>query len=117
MKDAAYYRTYYRKRKKEAMARLGGKCSVCGTEENLEFDHIDPSTKTANLTHIVKGAPRREAEIKHCQLLCKPCHAEKTGKAKHGTGGMYRHHKCRCALCREVNRQYVQACRKRRKAR
>ena len=37
-----------RRRKKRDILRehLGGKCVMCGTTENLQFDHIDASTKS-----------------------------------------------------------------------
>jgi len=42
----------YHERIGEALDILGGKCIKCGSLENLEFDHIDPSSK---LFTISKG--------------------------------------------------------------
>jgi hypothetical protein len=37
---AHYYRV-----KEKLIEELGGECVVCGTKEELEFDHVDPATK------------------------------------------------------------------------
>lgn len=62
-----------------AVAHLGGCCVVCGSTSALEFDHIDPATKTATLHALVRQDSWRkmEAELGKCQLLCKPCHIRK----------------------------------------
>lgn len=71
-----------RRRMAEAKSLLGGQCVICGIIEDLEFDHIDPSTK---LFTISTGATevseqRFRQEIAKCQLLCRPHHEEKTIK-------------------------------------
>jgi len=68
-----------KERKEHLVERLGGKCVECGTTHLLEFDHIDPLTKsftiaqkmTANIEVLYK-------EVDKCQLLCRYCHYEKT---------------------------------------
>jgi hypothetical protein len=64
-----------------AWFRIHGKCVRCGSKENLELDHIDPSKK---ITHRVwSWAPeRRKAELVKCQSLCKICHKKKTSQDK-----------------------------------
>lgn len=61
--------------------KLGGKCVECGCAETLEFDHIDPSTKSFN---IAAGYSKPKEvlleEVAKCQLLCNKCHIEKTKK-------------------------------------
>jgi hypothetical protein len=53
------------------------------------------------------------AELKFCQLLCKPCHIEKTIKDKgfnqavHGLLSTYCNKKCRCDECRAANANYM----------
>jgi len=69
------------KEKKKALLleHLGGKCSGCGTIENLQFDHIDRTQKSftigkcwgLSLEKLLKEADK-------CQLLCKECHQYKT---------------------------------------
>lgn len=52
-------------------------CALCGSQENLELDHIDPSTK---VHHAVWSwsEQRRSAELAKCRHLCAVCHMEKT---------------------------------------
>ena len=61
--------------------KLGGKCVECGCTETLEFDHIDPSTKSFN---IAAGYSKPKEvlleEVAKCQLLCNKCHIEKSKK-------------------------------------
>lgn len=90
---------------------LGGKCVDCGSIHNLEFDHIDRTLKSFNIGACY-SLPLVELleELKKCQLLCHKCHKLKTReidglKAEHGKYSMYRHYKCRCALCKEANRR------------
>tara|TARA_B100001564_G_C20571144_1_gene638392 strand:- start:28 stop:444 length:417 start_codon:yes stop_codon:yes gene_type:complete len=80
-REAARERTKERKKKhrQECLNRLGGKCAVCGTTSNLEFDHIDPKTKkfkiTAGLSYRLEVLFE---EVDKCMLLCKKHHIEKT---------------------------------------
>ena len=104
-------------RKALGLEKLGGKCRHCGAVEGLEFDHIDPTTKSFVLTK--KWGCRMEtwlAELAKCQLLCRPCHERtsileagtQVAKGPHGTISSARH--CRCDLCvgaeRAWQRQY-----------
>lgn len=52
-------------------------CAACGSVDQLQLDHIDPATK---IHHSIWSwsAERREAELAKCQVLCKPCHDEKS---------------------------------------
>ena len=59
---------------------LGGKCVRCGVTEKLEFDHITPVNKSysigANITCFSLEELILEAD--KCQLLCRPCHIQKS---------------------------------------
>ena len=111
----AYQKERYVKNKAEAAALLGGVCVKCGASENLQFDHIDPATKVKNVTLMFNPLAWRD-EIKKCQLLCPPCHTDKTivdlnrtkAVGTHGTLSSYRH--CKCDLCKAAkqahNREY-----------
>lgn len=111
-------------RRDEWIASKGGVCAFCGSSNELQVDHIDPSTKKYNpyeLWH--RGEEFRNAELSKCQVLCYPCHKEKT-KAEiakkfpkkeksikrepvsHGTYGFYVYHKCRCAECKVAASSY-----------
>lgn len=67
------------KKKARAIAYLGGKCVHCETTDELEFDHIDSSSKSFA---IAKAWNRRwevlVVELDKCQLLCRPCHRVKS---------------------------------------
>ena len=72
-----------RKRRHRNRAKLvehmGGKCVKCGNTENLEFDHIDKTTKTMKLSSMWHYSwDKILQEAQHCQLICKTCHESKT---------------------------------------
>lgn len=75
----AYMKKRWEKRRALAVEHLGGECNRCGELEGFDFDHIDPSTK---IMSIARASSRSEVffweEVAKCQLLCKPCHLEKT---------------------------------------
>ena len=56
---------------------LGGKCARCGATGYLEFDHINPDEKSF-LINPSYNMEKLKPELKKCQLLCYPCHMEKT---------------------------------------
>lgn len=106
-------KAHYLKRKEYALNYLGGRCVVCSTKDNLQFDHIDPSTKVNNATwFLTKSLMRLHEELAKCQLLCVEHHKEKTksnkeygqiwnkGKITHGISG-YRLG-CKCNICKEL---------------
>ena len=101
----------HKERKAFGIKYLGGECKHCGTTENLEFDHIDPTTKSFTITsRSTMLWDRWFTELKKCQLLCHDCHVKKTtadiiAKRKHGTWGMYKLG-CKCVLCREFVNAY-----------
>lgn len=119
-----YHREYHRKRYDRIIAKmhaaLGGRCVVCGTTNELEIDHIDPSTKEFAVT-LKWQRPWSviEPELKKCQLLCHDHHIAKTrsnGESggghnrivnpDHGTWARYTNFKCRCDSCREWRNLY-----------
>jgi hypothetical protein len=58
---------------------LGGKCCGCGTTENLQFDHLDRTTKCFNIgNNLAAKLEKLEEEARKCQLLCQECHQLKT---------------------------------------
>lgn len=81
-----YMKDRWTKRRAFAVESLGGECVVCGTTDELEFDHIDPDTK---IMSIAKASSRSETffweEAGKCQLLCKPHHKEKTKQDRHAS--------------------------------
>ncbi len=70
-----------------------GPCKECGSHDQLELDHIDPSTK---IHHSIWSwsEDRRLAELSKCQPLCRTCHYEKTAnQAKQKMFGRAQYHK------------------------
>ena len=104
-----------------ALARLGGACVVCGSTEDLQFDHKDPATKLFEISKAGTYAREKfEAELAKCQLLCVKHHIEKTlrdaeatsARGTHGTLSAYRY--CgppKCELCKRAKREYAQVTR------
>ena len=72
-----YQKNWCARKRQKWIDAYGGECIECGSKEQLEFDHVDPSQK---VTHRIWGwAEARIAdELAKCQLLCRPCHQVKT---------------------------------------
>lgn len=95
----------------DARVTLGGCCARCGTQERLEFDHIDPATKRQKVTRMhTYSDVAFWAEVAKCQLLCRPCHVDKSVQegsmdagTYHGSRTGYRKRKCRCDACKAWN--------------
>lgn len=113
---AAYMKGWYDRRHAEAIEALGGYCSHpgCDVVENLQFDHVDPETKTMTIARMWTASEKRfQAELRKCQLLCQLHHLEKTlaergqkpGRGTHGTATAYRY--CgppKCEACKAAKR-------------
>lgn len=115
--DAAYMKEYmmerYYKRRELAIEKLGGKCVKCGSTDKLEVDHIDRTVKELSFERMTMVSMERFlAELAKCQLLCDPCHGDKTlaerGFKKaigtHGTLSSYRY--CKCDLCKGAMKEW-----------
>jgi hypothetical protein len=60
-------------------------CVDCGQTDPilLDFDHIDPSTKTAAVSNLIRcayGLARIKAEIERCVVRCVKCHRNRTAE-------------------------------------
>lgn len=106
-----YMKQYSAKRRQKALDLLGGVCVVCGTSENLEIDHIDPSTKSFTIARGWHHAwSKIEDELRKCQLLCQPHHIAKSSAERsvdHGAG-LTGKKNCRCELCGPLKNAYAQ---------
>jgi 5-methylcytosine-specific restriction endonuclease McrA len=121
--SSEYMRDYMRARRKARRAKfielLGGKCSSCGSTEDLQFDHANAKKKEFDLNSIKDGKENTIVkELKKCVLLCSECHLSKTKAnkehvnknkkpARHGTLWMYKNYKCRCRKCRMAMSVYI----------
>lgn len=103
-----YFASYYQRRRQRAVEMLGGQCAKCGSVDDLEMDHIDPSTKSIPVGSLLTYAwATIELELSKCQLLCQACHSNKTtierghrpSAGVHGTVTQYGYG-CRCDPCR-----------------
>ena len=69
-------------RKLEVIKPFGSKCSKCGYNRNLSalcFHHLDPKTKSFEITQRELANRTKEAiekETQKCILLCSNCHME-----------------------------------------
>lgn len=78
-KKRATQKRYIERRRRRALDLLGGRCANCGVTEGLEFDHVDPTSKSFTITARLSGRwDALQAELAKCQLLCASCHDEKT---------------------------------------
>jgi len=67
--------TAYKMRRNELILQLGARCEICGSEENLEFDHPygrDWVARKQNRLHRLRLYARDYA-AGNLRLLCGPC--------------------------------------------
>ena len=76
-----YSKQRYNERKQILIEHLGGCCVKCNTTENLEFDHINPSTKEEESIATI-GTDKAMEVIDKFQLLCHDCHQKKSDAQK-----------------------------------
>lgn len=73
---------YARKSRLRLIVALGGKCVHCGTTERLEFDHINPDSRTWDLRRAGMFYSMtlywRDYRAGLLQLLCRHCNAVKS---------------------------------------
>jgi 5-methylcytosine-specific restriction endonuclease McrA len=112
-----YLKTRHKERKAAAIAKLGGKCARCPATNDLELDHIDPSTKSFTIGKSwIRAIDDFWAEVAKCQLLCDKCHNLKTttenglvpARGTHGTLSALRYCKPPCDVCKAAKREYMQ---------
>ncbi|QFR56677.1 putative HNH endonuclease [Stenotrophomonas phage Mendera] len=74
-----YMKARWKTRRAELVRYMGGKCAHCGCTDNLEFDHVDPSTKHKTIASMASYSDEKVfAELQKCQLLCTECHKAKS---------------------------------------
>lgn len=119
-RNREYMRTRYATQRDYIITKLGGACKRCGSQENLEVDHVDWRTKEFNVGRLWadKQWHHLEAELEKCQLLCKSCHIEKSkwdvreqvvelGRSwRHGTTTGFMKKGCDCPACEMARRDF-----------
>lgn len=128
--------SHYKRKKRNdtkqwATQLLGNKCAKCGAAPNtnrrsntgLEFDHINPVQRVFRISQRLDlSREKLLKELKKCQLLCEPCHKQKsiqdmvemrkwdetaiTGRINHGTVNAYKNKRCRCQRCKDAWAEY-----------
>ena len=74
-------REQHKEKRAICLEYLGGKCVKCGTIHNLQFDHIKREGKKYEISSRVNNKfDNLKEELDKCQLLCAPCHLDKTAK-------------------------------------
>jgi hypothetical protein len=108
-----YQKKRYYERRAYAIEKLGGKCVICGSTEDLQLDHIIPADKEFQISQIWSYSKEKfDAELAKCQLLCPIDHRaknlfdaqKKSAMLIHGTLSSYRY--CKCKLCRKAYSDY-----------
>lgn len=72
----AYQREWIARRRQEWI-EANGPCARCGSDQDLQVDHIDRAQKVDHKVWSWSQA-RRDEELAKCQVLCWPCHKEKS---------------------------------------
>lgn len=75
IKQREYQRLWIAKRRFDFLKDK--KCIKCGSNKQLEIDHIDPKTKVEHRIWSWKES-KRLLELSKCQILCNKHHLEKT---------------------------------------
>ena len=112
-------RTYmldrYHRRRAEYVEEWGGVCVDCGSQEELEFDHDDSSSKVVPVAKLFTSYTdtKIRAELDKCVLRCKPCHLLKSQIEDwkvigHG-GGLSGKRGCPCGPCKAKKSDYNRA--------
>lgn len=113
-----YDRQRYLARKGELLELLGSECSQCGSTDRIEFDHIDPTTKSFDiLEQWNRPIEELVQEVRKCQPLCYSCHREKSLaqlSVEHG-GGASGKRNCKCDLCRAKKNEYMREWKRRKR--
>lgn len=124
--NKAYHAKYnlarYHRIRDVIIKNMGGACFKCGSDGLLEIDHINPKEKKLDISKIITYPTKFLIdELAKCQLLCRPCHKEKTlvdlGKKRaigtHGTLSARRY--CNCRLCKDAFNLYMRAYKQKRR--
>ena len=60
-RGSGYTTDYYHRKRNKLIEQFGGKCVVCGATKELEFDHIDKTTKVAKISQLLTSSSWQSA--------------------------------------------------------
>lgn len=102
-----YMKEKYKRRRSEAITKLGGLCNNCGSNHNLHFHHKNPSEKRFTLARGSSYSQKRwDEEVEKCILLCQRCHTNQH-ESRQLCGTVHRYWSgCRCGPCKTANARY-----------
>ena len=119
-------RTNYDKQRYEEKRRLllsivGDACVLCGSKDALEFDHVNPSSKSFSImSRWNKPIEELLPELRKCRTLCHACHSSTdtygTRQVAHG-GGVSGKRNCKCDPCRLKRNAYMRELKNKSRAR
>ena len=96
------YQREWLQRRRLAWLDAHGPCAKCGSDVDMEVDHIDPALK---VDHKVWSwtEERRAEELEKCQVLCGKCHDAKTAEQRRARirhGHTHDVRRLRLSMCR-----------------
>lgn len=101
----AYQRKWIAERRREWFQE-NGPCTICGSWDQLEVDHINSHDKEfniANLWSFARDNPKRIRELAKCRVLCHSCHVLKTVTAfEMPSGDLHRNAKLTADRVRKI---------------
>lgn len=115
LKDKTEYNSYMNNYMKErhktrralVVQSLGGCCKNCGSEKDLELDHVDPTSKYKTIAKLSSASEKiYSVEVLKCQLLCRPCHLVKT-RLEGSMQNKYRTCICSCGRQFDSTKSYA----------
>jgi 5-methylcytosine-specific restriction endonuclease McrA len=69
--------------------QCGCKCCKCGSQESLEFDHINPALKISKQSFLSIGKGNLLNQIANIQVLCHNCHKAKSTAQKNAAWKLF----------------------------
>lgn len=81
-KPVGRHAALYRRRRDELLSQLGRECVVCGSIEDLHFDHITPADwpRSAYSSHERIKLYKLEADAGNLRVLCGRCNRSKSNR-------------------------------------
>ena len=64
------------------LENIGDTCSLCGSTDQLEFDHINPALKTNRCSFRAMGISTLDEQRDNIQTLCHSCHKKRSTAQK-----------------------------------